>query len=70
VIGHAEKTMAAAVAGKDKRGKRLAAAQVVDPGQLDQIRVRRDSVPELILQSLASPSSRANRDGPGLRIGA
>ena len=70
VIGHAEEAMTAAVAGKDKGGKRLAAAHVVDPGQLDQVRMGRDFIPELILQSLSCPSPCADRYGPGLRIGA
>ena len=69
VIGHAEEAMTAAVAGKNEGGKRLAATQVVNPGQLDQVRMGRNFVSELILQSLSSSSPRADRDGPGLRIG-
>src|SRR4030095_8770544 len=70
VIGHAEEAMAAAVAGKNEGGKRLAATEVVDFGQLDEVRMGRDFVPELVLQSLSGPSPRADRNGPGLRIGA
>ena len=70
VIGYAEEALTAAIAGEDEGGQRLAATEVVDPCQLDQVRMSRDLVPELVLQSLSRPSPRPNRDGAGLRVGA
>ena len=66
VIGHAEETMAAAVTGKDERGKRLAATEVVDFGQLNQVGMGRDLVPSWYCKVCPGPSPRADRDGARL----
>jgi hypothetical protein len=70
VVGHAEETVSAPVAGENERGKGLATFQLVDFGQLDQIGVRGDFVPQLLLLRLPRPGTRPDRDRAGLRIGA
>ena len=37
VVGHAEETLTAAVAGENERGKRLTAFETIHPRQLEQI---------------------------------
>src|SRR5205823_4525536 len=70
VIGHAEKALAASVAGKNERGKRLAAFEAIQLCEFHQILVGGGLVAQLVLQGLPGSDPRTDRDCARLGIGA